>query len=480
MKRKWIITLVLLLLCCGAGAKVTLPSVLGDGMVLQRNTRVKLWGTTDRNATVTVQTSWNGEKYRCKPHADGIWQVAVATPEAGGPYSIRISDGDFLELKDVLVGEVWICSGQSNMEMPVAGWEHQRVEGALETISDAASTPLLRMFTVARNNADSPQEDCSGAWKTSTPEHVAWFSAAAYHFGKTLSRYMPEVPVGLIATDWGGTPIEAWLSTRTLEAIPGINLERSKAKRWMEVTAGQLFNGMIYPLRHYAARGFIWYQGEANLDNSDDYVALTCAMVEEWRTLWGKADMPYYLVQIAPYSYDEPDSRKLPLLIEQQYRIPSVLPFSGVAPTTDVGHRDCIHPPYKKEVGERLAYLALSRDYGVSGLPATPLYKSMQIEEGTVRLHFDGVAGSGNCFRVFGPSERLVPGGFEIAGEDRVWHPAQARIEWGSSDIVVSSPDVPAPVAVRYAFRNWPEGANVVTDYGIPLPPFRTDNWPEK
>ena len=157
-----------------------------------------------------------------------------------------------------------------------------------------------------------------------------------------------------------------------------------------------------------------------------------------------------------------------------------MLPFSGVAPTTDVGHRDCIHPPYKKEVGERLAYLALSRDYGVSGLPATPLYKSMQIEEGTVRLHFDGVAGSGNCFRVFGPSERLVPGGFEIAGEDRVWHPAQARIEWGSSDIVVSSPDVPAPVAVRYAFRNWPEGANVVTDYGIPLPPFRTDNWPEK
>ena len=478
MKKLVLLLSALLVLGTAAGAKVKLPSLVGDGMVLQRNTQVKFWGTTDRKAPVTVETSWDGKKYKTRPGSDGAWCVEVSTPDAGGPFTVSISDGEKITLKDILVGEVWVCSGQSNMEMPVGGWPHQPVQDAFRHIADAGSTPLLRMFTVARNNASAPQEDCSGEWKHSTPENLPWFSATAYFFGKTLSSYLPGVPVGLIATDWGGTPIEAWLSVGALEATPGIDVERAKQNRWMEVTTGQLFNGMIYPLRHYAARGFIWYQGEANLGNSADYAAITCAMVNEWRTLWGKADMPYYLVQIAPYSYDVPDGRNLPLLVEQQYRIPSMLPYSAVAPTTDIGHRDCIHPPYKKEVGERLAWLALSRDYGVNGLPSTPLYKDMKVEDGKIRLSFSGLGGAGNCFRVHGPQKQLVLGGFEIAGKDRVWHPASAWIEWDKNEIMVFSTEVPDPAAVRYAFRNWPEGANVVTDYGVPLPPFRTDDWP--
>lgn len=459
-------------------AKITLPSLVGDGMVLQQKSLVTLWGSTT-GSYVKVTPSWDSTSYKTKPDPEGNWQVQFSTPEAGGPYSILIvddKDGTFLQ--DILIGEVWICSGQSNMEMPLGGWDHQRVEGALETIRDARYTPLLRTFTVERNNADTPQEDCRGQWKTSTPEALRSFSATAWHFGKTLSAFMPEVPVGLIATDWGGTPIEAWLSVGALEATEGIDLPRAKKNHWFEVTTGQLFNGMIYPLRHYAARGFIWYQGEANLWNSADYAAITCSMVSEWRALWGKADMPYYLVQIAPYSYDNPSGRRLPLLVEQQYRIPGLLPYSGVAATTDVGHRDCIHPPYKKEVGERLAYLALARDYGFEGLPVTPTYRDMTVEGSTLRLRFDGVSQAVNCFRLFGPQKRLEIKGFEIAGEDRVWHEAEAQIDWNSNDILVSSPDVPRPVAARYAFRNWPEGANVVTDAGLPLPMFRTDNWP--
>ncbi len=467
------------LLCCWlAPAKVTLPSLLGDGMVLQRDAAVQLWGSSDRSK-VTVVTSWDGKKYSVKTDTSGNWCVQVNTPvSGGGPYTITLNDGDKRILRDVHVGEVWICSGQSNMEMPLGGWEHQRVENAYETIRDAASTPLVRMFTVARNNADTPQEDCRGSWKASTPETLRDFSATAYHFGKTLSRFMPDMPIGLIATDWGGTPIEAWLSVKTLENTPGVNVPLSKSLHWEEVHTGQLFNGMIYPLRRFAARGFIWYQGEANLVNAFDYATLTVAMVNEWRSLWGNPDMPYYLVQIAPYSYDNPEGRGLPLLVEQQFRIPELLPHSGVAATTDIGHRDCIHPPFKKEVGERLAWLALANDYGFKGLPVTPRYKEMETEGSSIRLRFEKVSAAGDGFRVHGSHRKLDLGGFEIAGADRVWHPAAAEIEWSTNDILVSSPEVPAPVAVRYAFHNWPEGANVVTDSGLPVPMFRTDDWP--
>ena len=473
-----IVLLAALFSCTLASARITLPSLLGDGMVLQRDATVQLWGSSDR-AKVKVVTSWDGKKYSVKPDDAGNWSVQVSTPvSGGGPYSITISDGDKLVLRDVYVGEVWICSGQSNMEMPLDGWEHQRVENAYETIQDAVSTPLVRMFTVARNNSDTPQEDCRGSWKSSTPKALRNFSATAYHFGKTLSRFMPDMPIGLIATDWGGTPIEAWLSLHALENTPGINLPLSKSLYWEEVRTSQLFNGMIYPLRRFAARGFIWYQGEANLVNASDYAAITVSMVNEWRELWGNPDMPYYLVQIAPYSYDDPGGCGLPLLVEQQYRIPGLLPHSGVAATTDIGHRDCIHPPFKKEVGERLAWLALANDYGFEGLPVTPLYKGMKTEGSSIRLSFENGPSAGDGFRIHGEHRKLVLGGFEIAGPDKVWYPATAEIEWSTNDILLSSPEVSNPVAARYAFHNWPEGANVVTDSGLPLPMFRTDTSP--
>lgn len=472
--------LALLLASASLSARdLRLHGLFTDHAVLQQNAQVPVWGWGKPGEKVLISASWYKKPVVTTVKPDSTWMAVVPTWQAGpSTHALLVKSGkEEIKLQDLLFGEVWVCSGQSNMEMPLGGWDHQRVANSYETIRDAASTPLVRMYTVARNNADTLQEDCAGAWKCSTPEALRYFSATAYHFGKTLSQFMPDVPVGLLVSDWGGTPIEAWLSMKALENTPDINLAFSKTLHWGKVTTAQLFNGMIYPLRHYPARGFIWYQGEANLDNPCDYPKITASMVSEWRALWGKADMPYYLVQIAPYSYDEPDGTKLPVLVENQYKIPSLVDHCGIAATTDIGHRDCIHPPYKKEVGERLAWLALARDYGFENLPVVPTYKSVAYDGAVARVSFNNVSTVGNCWRVHGPYERLVLGGFELAGEDKVWHPASAQIDWNTNDILVSCPEVPAPVAVRYAWHNWPAGANVVTDNGQPLPPFRSVDW---
>jgi len=459
--------------------ELRLHRLLSDHAVLQQNSVVPVVGWGKPGETVSVSASWYKKPVTVKVQEDGTWMAQLPTFEADGRnQSLTVKSGkDKITVRDLAIGEVWVCSGQSNMQMPLGGWDHQRVANAYETIRDAASTPMVRMFTVERNNADTLQEDCAGSWERSTPSAARQFSATAYHFGKTLSQFMPKVPIGLLVTDWGGTPIEAWLSVKALENTPDIDVAFSKTLHWEEVTTGQLFNGMIYPLRHYPARGFIWYQGEANLDNPKDYPKITVSMVNEWRALWGKADMPYYLVQIAPYSYDEPDGTKLPVLVENQYKIPAMLEHCGIAATTDIGHRDCIHPPYKKEVGERLAWLALANDYGFNGLPVNPTYKSVAFDGPVARVSFNGVSTIGDCWRIHGPQEKLVLKGFELAGEDHVWHPASAEIDWNTNDILVRSEEVPAPVAVRYAWHNWPAGANVVTDNGLPLPPFRSVNW---
>lgn len=469
-----------LLFCFSLDAgELRLHHLLSDHAVLQQNAVVPVVGWGEPGATVQVRASWCKKPVNVKVAEDGTWRADIPTCEVRNtPQSLVVKSGkEVVELTDLLIGEVWVCSGQSNMEMPLGGWDHQSVQNAYETIRNAGSTPLVRMFTVERNNSDVLAEDCGGSWKCSTPEAARHFSATAYHFGKTLAEFMPEVPIGLLVSDWGGTPIEAWLSVGALEGTQGIDVAFSKTLHWGNVTTGQLFNGMIYPLRHYPARGFIWYQGEANLDNPKDYPLITASMVKEWRALWGNPDMPYYLVQIAPYCYDDPSGTKLPVLVENQYRIPALVEHCGIAATTDIGHKDCIHPPFKKEVGERLAWLALANDYGFGDIPVTPTYKSVSFDGAVARVRFNGVTTVGNCWRMHGLHERMELGGFEMAGEDHVWHPAQASIDWRTDDILLRSDAVPAPVAVRYAWRNWPAAANVVTDYGLPLPPFRSVEW---
>ena len=479
---------VLLLTGSAAMAKVTFPGIVSDNMVLQRDAQVTLWGWTDGKKTVTVTPSWSKTKYKAAPDKDGRWEVKVKTAGAGGPYSITFNDGDKTVLENILLGEVWISSGQSNMEMPVCGFMYQPVEHSAENIVFAGDYPLIRLYTVPRASKTEPQESVGGDWKVCTPQAVSGFSATAWFFAKTLSRLLPGIPIGIVTTNWGGSTIEAWMAEKTIDDIPGINHALSKSKTGDESAPARLFNGMVWPIRSYTAKGFIWYQGESNRFNWFDYRKLMVAMVTSWRELWGNPDMPFYYVQLCPYTYEGDNYRSLAMVIEAQWKALEDLDHAGIAATTDLGNRTCIHPQKKEQVGQRLAYLALANEYGIKGLPKpAPTLKSMEKVKDERRgnmllLSFNNLS---EVYRWNDPDSFVGyladgynhPDGFEIAGEDKVWHKARGNYRWWYNQIEVWSDEVPEPVAVRYAFKNFCKEANVVTSMGQPLPPFRTDDW---
>ena len=471
-------------------AEVKLPSILGDNMVLQRNTEVNLWGTAEAGKTVTVKTSWNGEKYKTKVSDDGKWSIKITTGEAGGPYNIVISDGNRLVLDNILLGEVWICGGQSNMEMPLCGFMYQPVKNSAEHILYSASeTPNIRIFSVPRIESTEPLDDCESEWQLSLPENVNTFSAVGYLFGKVLTKAMNGIPVGLVSANYGGSRIECWMTKEAIEAIDGIDHEVAVGGKGTTSAPELLYNGLIHPIRNFTAKGFIWYQGCSNRLNWYDYKKLMATLVKFWRTEWGNDKMPFYYTQLAPYTYDGDNFRSLPLVIEAQYQALAEIPYSGIAATTDLGNRTCIHPSEKYQVAERLAYLALANDYGYTGVPRpAPTYKDMEIIKDERRgnmavLSFNNLSlkyewNEPDSFKAYDDDGYCTPQGFEIAGADRIWHKAHASFRWWENRIEVWSEDVPEPVAVRYAFRNFPGDANVMTTMGQPLVPFRTDNWP--
>lgn len=350
MKRAIWIALTLLAVL-QAEAKIKLPAVVGSNMVLQRNTEVNLWGEASPRNRVTVLTSWNGRSYDVKARADGRWMMKIPTGEAGGPYTITISDGEPLVLENVLLGEVWICSGQSNMEMPVCGFMYQPVAGSVEAITGAGEYPGMRFFTPSKVSSDTPQQDCNAAWQTASPASVSAFSAVGYFFGQTLFKLL-NVPVGLISSNWGGSTIEAWLTVERIDAIEGIDHTIAKSGTYDNSIPLRLYNGMICPVSRFTAKGFIWYQGESNRKNWFDYKKLQVALAAQLRANWDDEQMPFYFTQLAPYRYDDPRLRSLPLMVEAQYQAMAEIPASGIAATTDLGNPSCIHPQRKREVGE--------------------------------------------------------------------------------------------------------------------------------
>lgn len=482
---KKLIVLILLLLAASAlEAKIELPRILGDNMVLQRNTVVNLWGKAAHKSKVTITTSWNDKSYTVRADSDGRWKAGVETCDAGGPYSISISDGDVMTIGNIFLGEVWVCSGQSNMEMPVRGYPAQPCDGSEQAILEAGQYPFVRMFTVERNSSSQPQSDCKGGeWLISSSETAAEFSAAAYFFGITLNRVL-NIPIGLVSTNWGGSSIETWMSEEAIISLEDIDQDIAFSGKDDNNCPGLLFNGMVLPIADYTAKGFIWYQGESNRHNPKDYPHLMAKMVSEWRKLWGDEQMPFYYVQIAPYYYEwRTDGFEQPMMAEAQYKAHSMIPYSGVVPTIDIGHKSCIHPPQKPVVGRRLAYHALSKDYGVKGFVAdAPAFESMRQEGKKLVLTFSNLSNpsgnnSSNSFSYFDAEETRVLKGFEIAGADRFFYPAKANFQWWKDCIEVYSDEVDNPIAVRYAFRNVSE-ANIMTVSGLPLPSFRTDDWP--
>ncbi len=474
--KKFLILAAALLLCFGAGAKVTLPHVFSDYMVLQQKTAVAFWGTAKEGAKVTITPSWTKTKTVVTADSEGKWEARLQTPAAGGPYEVVLSDGEKTVFSNVLVGEVWFCSGQSNMQMPVRGFGAQPVEGSMDVILSANPRTPIRVCEVPSHTAPAEEKDCNCTWKEHTPEVVASTSATAYFFASQLQQTL-GVPVGLIISKWGGTRIESWMSREALAAVaPGTSFKHlEKPGKDMHRRACTLFNGMVAPVIPFTVKGWIWYQGEANRRNYKEYTALMDAYAKMMRERWNAPQMPFYFVEIAPYRYEDgEDGISGALLQESQEKALDVIPNSGMATTVDIGDKDCIHPARKRQVGQRLAALALCHDYGLQGFVADPprWNGEMKVDGGVINIPFK-VDSQG-----IGPLGHDIIG-FEVAGEDRVFHPAKAKVNRNdrrSVDISIPA-EVSSPVAVRYAFHNVPVGANLVSTWGIPVGPFRTDDW---
>lgn len=466
--KRFVSLMSLLLLWSALYAKVTLPSIWGDGMVLQQRSKVVFTGQSTTGKKVYAVASWNGRKVYADSQDGQQWTLTLETPSYGGPYTITFSDGDKLELKNILIGDVWFCSGQSNMEMPVKGFRGQPVYGSQPYIVSANAKRPLRLYTVKNAWSTTPKtEGIDGYWTELSPKEVANFSATAYFFGDLLQRTL-DVPVGLIHCAWSASKIEAWMSRETLEQFAEVELPDVQATEfgWPAGTPTLLWNAMVNPWKGFPVKGVIWYQGEANSPAPALYKKLFPAMVAEWRAFFQSPELPFYYVQIAPWQSEGSDKFDWALFRQCQLELMYEVPGTGMVITTDAGSEKFIHPPYKIKVGERLAYWALARTYGLEGFTYSgPIYRQCQMNGRQVEVDFEfGEDG-------LGPENQLVEG-FELVDEAGNIHPAKAEIIGGSSKVKVWNDSVPSPVEVRYCFRNYKVGT-LQNNAGLPAAPFR-------
>jgi sialate O-acetylesterase len=466
MRLKTFYKLSILMAFCGlassAGA-VTLPAIIGPHMVLQQNAEVTIWGWGKTGEEITVTGSWDNQPVKTKADNQARWEVKLKTSAAAGPHTLTVKGYNTLVLEDVLLGEVWLCSGQSNMEWSASAG----IDNAEQHVAQA-NYPSIRFFQVAHRTADSPQLDLQGQWVVCTPETMKNFSAVGYFFGREIHQKM-KVPVGLINSSWGGTPAEVWLSSQAIAANPVLAQSAAGRKevQWGPVQPGKAYHAMIAPLIPFRLAGALWYQGESNTDAPEVYAQLLPALIQNWRTQW-QQDFPFYYVQIAPFNYG--GAEEWPRLAEAQLKTLSV-PHTGMVVISDVGNVDDIHPRNKLDVGKRLAALALNKTYGQKDVPFSgPVFREMKPEGNKLRLSFDH-ADQGLVVKGKGLTH------FEIAGEDQKFVPATAKID--GKTIVVSAKEVKKPVAVRYAWSNT-ANPNLFNKAGLPAASFRTDSWPKK
>lgn len=468
-----------------AQAKVKLPHIICDNMVLQQQTEARLWGWAKAGKTVKVTTSWNNQTATAKADKDGRWLVKVATPKASyEPLEITFDDGDGqVSIKNVVAGEVWICAGQSNMEMPVKGFWMCPVKDYNNVVIDAKNHKGVRSVKIPSVMSSKPLDDAQCEWRICSPNNVGEFSATGYFFARKMHEAL-DIPIGLIEANKGGTRVESWLTKENLEkhtSDPTDSVEISKKWAQFDYLRSLLWgNGTFNPILNYTVKGILYYQGCSNVgDPGDQYSERMKLLAEQWRGQIGLGEIPFYFVQIAPYRYDDDNNATSgAFLREQQFKASKMIPNSSLVCTNDLVYPyeySQIHPTQKQQVGERLAYTALARDYGFEGLMyQSPEYKDMQIKDDAIFIHLD------NNYHTDAPFEDIE--GFEVAGEDKVFYPAKAQHFWQPSGgywdeaIKVSSPEVKKPVAVRYCFKNFQIG-NVKNAGNLPLFPFRTDNW---
>ncbi|MFH6957051.1 sialate O-acetylesterase [Flavobacterium aquidurense] len=499
--KRFLLFLFVLSAISSLSAQVKLPALVADNMVLQQNAKVNLWGWASPNEKISIRLGWDNLPIEISADANGNWKTAVDTPLGSEKsYDITINAVNTIVLKNVLIGEVWLCSGQSNMFFPVGREDKTWKTGVKNYEKEVknASFPSIRLFTVALHASQTPLEDVTGSWKICTPESIQTFSAVAYFFGRDLYQKL-KVPIGLISTSWGGTKAEAWTAQSVLEEdvafLPilqedakneklhqekletyylNLTNERiasaenapkgqlKKPKKEPNKTSYVLYNAMLHPIVNYTIKGAIWYQGESNSGKAYLYRSLFPAMVKSWREEWKQGDFPFYYVQITPHKGQNAEIR------EAQLMSLKTIPNSGMVVTTDVGDANNIHPIDKQTVGYRLALIARAKNYGEKNLVYSgPIFNHMKIKKHKAQLFFDyaqsGLKKNGETLKEF-----------EIAGEDQVFYPADAKID--GKTIVVSSSKVKEPVAVRFAWKAIPE-PNLFNNENLPASPFRTDDW---
>ena len=464
MKKRTILFTLLTAVALSAQAKVRLPNIIGDNMVLQQQTEARLWGWTKPGQTVRVTTSWNDEAVSAKADKDGKWLVKVKTPEASyTPLSITFDDGEKLTINNVLSGEVWVCAGQSNMEMPVKGFGMCPVKDYNQHVLDAVNSKGVRSVKIPSIMRATPQDDAQCEWRQCSPKTVPEFSATGYFFARLLSRTL-DIPVGIIEANKGGSRVESWLTKENLEKYTSDPTDSVEiCKKWAQYDYHRSLlwgNGTFNPILNFTVKGILFYQGCSNVgDPGDQYSQRLKLLVEQWRSQFGLGEIPFYFVQIAPWAYDDGDVNGISgaLLREQQWKAAQIIPNSSLVCINDLVYPyeySQIHPTQKQQVGERLAFTALNRDYGYETIQyKSSSYKDMTVKGDTVFIHLQ------DNYWCDAPFEGMT--GFEVA-----WDEA----------IIVRSPEVEKPVAVRYCFKNFQLG-NVSNGGNMPLFPFRTDEW---
>ena len=474
--KELILTLCVIASAATATGKVTLGPAIGDNMVLQQETNARIYGKADPGSLVSVTPSWNGKTYTATTDRTGQWSIAVETPEGSfQPYEIVISDGEPVTLSNVLIGEVWLASGQSNMEMPLKGFPGCCIKGGYEEIANAAeNADKVRFYTVPLKQSYELLDTVDASWAVPSPETAPSFSATAWYFANRLAKVL-NVPIGVVSAAYGGAKVESWTPREILETYDDVSLDPADVEKIVHYWRPMLmYNAMFNPIKNYTYKGIIWYQGCSNVSTYDTYAERLANMVKNWRDEIGLGDIPFYAVEIAPYQYDNPlEQGKSPFLREAQWKSIELIPNSDMICINDLVEpfeRHNIHPGNKRDVGNRLGDLALNKTYGKKQfLAGSPKYKSHRFVDGAAWVAIDS-PNDGIC-------RNYDIRGFEVAGPDRVFHPADSVFfKWQTNEMAVSSKEVPDPVAVRYGFRDFLPGTLYGGNY-LPMIPFRSDDW---
>lgn len=482
MQNRFFTLAILTFVAISMQAKVRLPHIIGDNMILQQNVEARLWGWDKPGQKVNVTVSWNQQVYTAKTDKEGRWLVKVPTPAASyQPLSITFDDGDKTTINNVLSGEVWVCAGQSNMEMPIRGFGNCPVEGYNDEVISARQYHGIHYVKIPSVMSMTPLDDANCEWYEVGTETVGEASATGYFFAQAINRAL-DIPVGLIMANKGGTRVESWLTRENLMKYtnePLDTMEIVKGHEWDYHRQLVWGNGTFNPILNYTVKGIIFYQGCSNVgDPGDQYSERLALLVRQWREQFGLGEIPFYFVEIAPYHYDNVNGDNGARLREQQYVAAQRIPNSALVCTNDLAYpyeATQIHPAQKRPVGQRLAYLALNQTYGMKNIWCkSPSFKDMKIVDDTIHIHLNDDYGSINRF------EGIE--GFEVAGADKVFYPAVATHFWQpgggywDETIQIVCSEVKEPVAIRYCFKNFQLG-NLKNGAGLPLFPFRTDQW---